>query len=218
MSLTLALILAGFAALVGGIIGYFLRWLVSLGSKGSVELKVKQMMLEAKDEANKVVAQAEEEAKRMLDEARRETKEKENTIKKTEDRLIKKEELLDRRQLDIDNEAEVIKKKIEEVKSLKERGEALILEREEALEKVSSLPREEAKAELLKIVERQSEEDMAVRLQKLEALGKEKIDKRAQEILTTAIHRYGNSVAQDIMSTNVTIPSDEIKGKIIKVK
>jgi len=215
MSLTLAFILAGFAALVGGILGYFLRWLVSLGKKGSVELKIKQMMLEAKDEANKIVAEAEEEAKKALDEARNEIKEKENAIKKTEDRLIKKEELLDHRQLDIDSEAEAIKEKIAEIKAIKEKAEGLVKDRQLELEKVAKLTSDEAKEELLQIVEKQSEEDIAVRMQKLEAVGKEKLDRRAQEILTTSIHRYGNSVAQDIMSTSVTIPNDEIKGKII---
>ena len=215
MSLTLAFILAGFAALVGGILGYFLRFLVSLGTKGSVELKIKQMMLEAKDEANKVIAEAEEEAKKALDEARNEIKEKENAIKKTEDRLVKKEELLDHRQLDIDSEAEAIKEKVAEIKTIKEKAEGLLADRQVELEKVASLSQSEAKEKLLQIVEKQSEEDIAVRIQKLESLGKEKLDKRAQEILTTAIHRYGNSVAQDIMSTSVNIPNDEIKGKII---
>lgn len=215
MSLTLALILAGFATLVGGIVGYFLRWLVSLGSKGSVELKIKQMMLEAKDEASRIIGDAEEKAKKSLAESRNEIKEKETAIKKTEDRLIKKEELLDRRQLDIDSEAEAIKEKIVEIKTLKEKADALLKDREAALIRVSALSEEEARAELLNIVEKQAEEDIQVRMQKLEALGKEKLDRRAQEIITTAIQRYGNSVAQDIMSTSVTIPNDEIKGKII---
>lgn len=215
MSLTLAFILAGFAALVGGILGYFLRWLVSLGTKGSMELKVKQMMLEAKDEANKIVAEAENEAKKALDEARNEIKQKESAIKKTEDRLVKKEELLDHRQLDIDSEAEAIKEKIAEIKALKEKAEGLLTDRQKELEKVAKLTSDEAKEELLSIVEKQSEEDIAVRIQKLESVGKEKLDRRAQEILTTSIHRYGNSVAQDIMSTSVNIPNDEIKGKII---
>lgn len=215
MSLTLALILAGFAAFVGTILGYFLRWLVSLGKKGSVELKIKQMMLEAKDEASSIVAEAEEQAKKELEEARNEIKEKESTIKKTEDRLVKKEELLDRRQTDIDSEADALKTKVAEIKAIKERAENLVAERKTALEKLAQLTEEEAKSELLELVEKKSEEDIIVRMQKLEALGKEKLERRAQEILTTAIHRYGNSVAQDIMSTNITISSDEIKGKII---
>ncbi|MBI2048298.1 MAG: ribonuclease Y, partial [Parcubacteria group bacterium] len=45
--------------------------------------------------------------------------------------------------------------------------------------------------------------------------GVEKLEKRAQEILTTSIHRLGNSVASEVLSTSVTIPSEDVKGRII---
>jgi len=53
------------------------------------------------------------------------------------------------------------------------------------------------------------------RIKKLEMFGEEKYEAKAKEILTTAIQRLGNSVASDVMSTIVNIPSDEMKGKII---
>jgi ribonuclease Y len=67
----------------------------------------------------------------------------------------------------------------------------------------------------LKAVEKKSEEDILIRMQKLEQQGEERLEKRAQEILTTSIQRLGNSVASDVMATTVQIPSDDIKGKII---
>jgi len=73
----------------------------------------------------------------------------------------------------------------------------------------------EAKEELVKATERKYEEDLAVRFAKLEASGKDKFDARAKDILTTAIQRLASSVASDIFSSTVSIPSDEVKGKII---
>lgn len=67
----------------------------------------------------------------------------------------------------------------------------------------------------MKEVERKNSEDFMVRLTKLEREGHERLEKRAREILTTAIHRLGNSVTADTMATAVTIPNDDIKGKII---
>ena len=52
-------------------------------------------------------------------------------------------------------------------------------------------------------------------MQKMESSGAEKLEIKAREILTSAIHRLGNSVSSDTMATTVTIPSDEVKGKII---
>lgn len=215
MSLKLAIILASVAAFVGVGFGYFLRWIISLGQRGSVELKIKQMELHAKEEAKKIIEEAEKKAEETLKEARVEFKEKEEKIKKTEDRLIKKEEFLDKRQLDIDKEIEQVKEKVSEIKNIKEKAENLEKERYEALQKVSNLSEEEAKEILLKEIERKNEEDISVRMMKLESTGVEKLEQKAKEILATSIQRLANSVSSEVFSTTVTIPSDEIKGKII---
>ncbi|MEK7635252.1 MAG: ribonuclease Y [Patescibacteria group bacterium] len=215
MSLKLAIILAGVAALVGVGFGYFLRWIISLGQRGSVELRIKQMELYAKEEAKKIVEEAENKAEETLKESRIEFKEKEEKIKKTEDRLIKKEEFLDKRQLDIDKEIEQVKEKVSEIKTIREKAEILEKEKYSELQRVSKLTEDEAKNLLIKEIERKHEEDMTVRLQKLENTGTEKIETRAKEILTSSIQRLANSVSSEVFSTTVTIPSDEIKGKII---
>lgn len=215
MSLKLAVLLAGLTALVGVGFGYFLRWIISLGQRGSVELRIKQMELHAREEAKKITEEAENKAEETLKETRAEFKEKEEKIKKTEDRLIKKEEFLDKRQLDIDKEIEQVKERVSEIKTIREKAEALEKERYKELQKVSKLTEEEAKESLIIEIEKEFEEDMTVRLQKLENNGSEKLETRAKEILTSSIQRLANSVSSEIFSTTVAIPSDEIKGKII---
>ena len=215
MSLKLVILLAGFSALVGIAFGYFLRWIISLGQRGSVELRIKQMELHAKEEAKKIVEEAEIKAEETQKEIRAEIKEKEDKFKKTEDRLIKKEEFLDKRQVDIDKEIEQIKEKVLEIKAIREKAEDLEKQKYEEIQKTAKMSEEDAKRELLSLVERRFEEDFTVRMQKLEMQGGEKIEKRAKEILTTSIHRLANSVSSEIFSTSVEIPTDEIKGKII---
>jgi len=215
MSLKIVLALTIFAGVVGIALGYFLRWLLTLGKRGTLELEIKQKLVDAEATATKKVAQAEKRAEKILFEAKQEAKEKDGQFKKTEDRLIKKESFLDTRQVEIDRESDSLKNKIEEVKKIKEQNNALLEEKKLAIQKIAGLTTEEARDLLLKEAETQYEEDILVRIQKMEQTGKEKIEKRAKDILVTAIHRYGNSVSSDIMSTNVTIPSDDIKGKII---
>ncbi|MFA6269749.1 MAG: ribonuclease Y [Candidatus Paceibacterota bacterium] len=215
MSLKLAVLLAGLAALVGVGFGYFLRWIISLGQRGSVELRIKQMELHAREEAKKITEEAEKKAEETLKETRVEFKEKEDKIKKTEDRLIKKEEFLDKRQVDIDKEIEQVKEKVSEVKTIKEKVENLEKQKSNELQKISNLTEEEAKEVLLREIAKKHEEDIVVRMQKLEKDGSEKIEAKAKEILTTSIQRLANSVSSEVFSTTVTIPSDEIKGKII---
>jgi len=215
MSIKIVLLLAGFSGLIGIAFGYFLRWIISLGQKGSMELEVKQMMLEAKDEAKKVIDEAEKKAEEVLKEVRKEVKEKEEQAKKNEDRLIKREEFLDSRQRDTDRDAEELKKKIAEVKSIKEKVDKMEADKKTELEKIAGLTADDAKNLLVKKMEVDSEEDLMVRMQKLDISGEERVEKRAQEILALSIQRLANSVASDAMSTIVSIPNDEIKGKII---
>ncbi len=180
-----------------------------------MELALKQMELSAKDREKTIIDEAEKKAEEMLKTARVEIKQKEDNNKKNEDRLIKKDELLDSRQRDIDKEVEEIKKRIEEVKNIKEKADKIESEKKEELQKIAKLTKEEAREEILKSVTKESEEDILVRMKKLETVGMEKLEDRAREILTTSIQRLSNSVTTDMLTTNVAIPNDELKGKII---
>jgi ribonucrease Y len=215
MSLKIVLVLLSLAGVIGIAFGYFLRWIISLGKKGSMELEIKQMMLEAKEDSKRITANAEQKAKETMQELKIEVKEKSEQIQKNEDRLIKKEEFLDKRQLDIDKEVENIKKKIENVRAVKERVNEIDKIKRIELEKISKLTTEQAKEEIFRVAEKEYEKDILARIQKVEVAGKEVLEKKAKEILTSAIHRLGNAVPADVMSTSVSLPSDEIKGKII---
>jgi len=215
MSIKLVFILLAIAGVAGIGLGYLLRMLVALGKKSSIESDIKQAMLDAKEEAKKITLKAEEDAAGILKTVREEIKEKEDKVKKTEDRLVSKEELLDKRQGDIEKEVELIKAKINEVKEKKDRVDAMEAEKEVVLQKIAKLSEEDAKNQLLASIERKYEEDLIVRLRKIEQGNVEKIESKAKEILTASIQRLANSVSPDVFTTSVNIPNDEIKGKII---
>ena len=208
-------LIVGFATIVGAVVGYFLRLIISLGKRGSLELEMKQMILDTKEVAKKITSEAEGKAVETMKELRNEMKEKEEKLKQTENRLIKKEDLLDQRQTDIDKEVEAIKGKIVEIKEIREKAENLEKQRRADLAKLAHLTEEEAKAEIINLSEKKFEEDIMVRIKKLETVGQERLDRKASEILTSTVQRLSTSVVSDIMSTTVNIPSDEIKGKII---
>ncbi|MEK7136128.1 MAG: ribonuclease Y [Patescibacteria group bacterium] len=215
MNLLTVMILAGTAGVGGIVVGYFLRWLVTLGQKGSIELTIKQTLLEAKDKAQQIVADAEKEATQVMAEAREKEREKEASLKKLEDRLLTKDETLDKRQGDIDSEVENLKQKAEEIRQIKEKIDSARAEQEAELARIASLSKEEAVQEIISRVEKEYEEDLVVRMHKFEMNAEEKLENRAKDILATTIQRLANSTVPEVMSTNVDIPSDDIKGKII---
>ncbi len=215
MSLKLVALLLSVASLVSIGLGYYLRLIISLGRKGSMELDLKQMMLQAKEKEKNILDEAERKAQELLNVARVEIKQKEEDNKKNEDRLIKKDELLDHRQIEIDKEVEEIKKRIQEIRVIRENTEKLEGQKKEDLQKIARLSQEDAKAEIIRTVERQEEEDILARLKKLETVGREKLEEKSKEILAASIQRLSNAVSSDMLTTHVAIPSDEIKGKII---
>lgn len=215
MSLKLVALIASCVGLVGAAIGYYLRLIISLGQKGSLELEVRQMMLSAEEKAKKIIIDAETKSVEIIGEAKKDAREKEEKFKVTEDRLIKKDSLLDQRQLDLDKESEELKNKIAEIKEIKEKVEKIEAQKNAELLSIAKMSEEEAKNNVVSAIEKKYEEDFLGRMKKLEDEGEDRLEHRAKEILATSIQRLATSVAPDVMSTILSIPSDEMKGKII---
>lgn len=214
--MSIIIIIIGVLILLLGIgVGYYLRVLVALGKRRSIEIDIKQMLIGAKEEAQKILDDAKKKSEEQLANLKEEEKKKELEFRETEKRLIKKDEFLDARQIEVNKEAEMIKLKVEEVKKVQEKVQKIEADKIVELEKISRLSEEEAKNELLKDVEKKYEEDILVRIQKLENVNEEKLDKRAKEILATSIQRLAASTASELMTTVVSIQNNEIKGKII---
>lgn len=215
MEITTVLILLMTAGVLGIGFGYFLRLIISLGKRGSMELEIKQMILSAREEAVKIIEEAEAKAAEIENTIKRQQEEKEAAFKKTEDRLIRKESLLDTRQSDIDHQTETLKEKEAELADERKAAEELRGKRQEELARISLLSEEEARKELIAELEKQYEEDLLIRARKLESTATERLDRQAKDLLATAVQRLANSTASELTTSSVPISSDDVKGKII---
>ena len=214
--MSIIIILIGVGVLLLGMgIGYYLRLIVALGKRRSIEIDIKQMMVGAKEEAQRITDEAKKKSEEQLANLKEEEKKKEQEWKEKDMRLVKKDEFLDARQIEVNKEAEDIKMKVEEIKKIQEKVSKIEEEKVAELEKIAKLSEEEAKNELLRDVEKKYEEDILIKIQKLENNNEEKLDKRAKDILATSIQRLASSTASELMTTVVSIPNNEIKGKII---
>ncbi len=210
-----ALVLMTFALGLGFCIGYIIRILIALSKKNTIELDIKKMHTVAKEKAENIILQAENRASETLKEAREQTKDKEEQLSKTADRLLKKEEYLHQKEQDINHEADTLKEKVAEIKSIKERVEQTYSIAKTEAERISGLSKQDALKEVLKNAEIENQETLLQRLYKLENLSSEKLEKRAQEILTSTIQRLATSVSPETFITHIPIPEEEVKGKII---
>lgn len=215
MAVSTALALIVGAGVLGIALGYYLRYVHALSKKASLEVAIKERELQAEEKALKIVEKAEAKAEALEKEKKQELKELEEKATKTEERLIRKEELLDKRQGDIDSETEALRGKADKVKELHSQLKEREGELDKQYEAVAKLSQEEAYEHVVETMQKQRETDLLIRLQKLDREGEEKYEEKARDIITTAIHRIGNSVKADVMSTTIPIPSEDIKGKII---
>ncbi len=215
MNLTKVVLLAAFSGLGGIVIGYFFHQLLALQRKSSAELKIKQLLLDAKAKAQKALEEAAQKSEAMLEEAKREEKTALLQSRKLEERILRKEENIEKRRAEIEEGARDIQRKVALIQKKKEELAAMENQKRADLEKIASLSEEEAKNELINVAEKKYEEDILARIQKVEMTGRDEIEKRARDILVSAIQRLASSTASEVTTTAVSIPSDDIKGKII---
>ena len=211
----LTLVKAAIALVAGAAAGYFLRQIIAQQRKDTLELKAKQILLDAKESAQKTLDDAKSRAEKVSEEARREQKEQEKELRKIEERLAHKDEILEKKSAELDKETQNLQEKFEKVKSMKEQLEAIEIQKREELAKVAGLTEEEAKTKIIEEVEKKHSNDILARIQKIEQFGLETLEKKARDILASIIQRVASSTASEVTVTSLTIPSDDLKGKII---
>ena len=195
--------------------GYYFRYLHALSKKQSLELDIKAKTNEAEKRVIELIEKAEAKAAATLNEAKTERKTQEQKLSEKEMHLQKREELIDGRQIDLDSQRESLQSKIVEVKSIKERLDERKNEIEKKLEEVAQLTPEEAYNKVVAKMELERSDDLRARIEKIERAGSEAFEDKAQNLILAAIHRVGNNVPTNIMTSHVEIPSDDLKGKVI---
>jgi ribonuclease Y len=215
MSIKLVLTLLAFSGAAGILLGYVLRWLISLGQRGSLELEIKQKMIEARERAAKILSEAELRGAQIEQERQGAVEEREEKLEKVEERLVKKEEFLDERERSLADANEDLRSRENEAARLKREAEATLAERRNELARIAHLSENAAKDLLMRELESAHEDSVLARLQKLEATGRERLEGKAKAILTSVIHRMAAPVNAEVTTLAVSIPSEEMKGKVI---
>lgn len=195
--------------------GYYLRYLQALSKKSSIEIEIKAREVEAEKQAIEIIEKAEEKIAKIEQEAKIERKAIEEKLAHKEEHLLKREEIIDNRQIDLDSQRESLQTKIQEVKSIKVQLDERKNSIETKLQEIAGLTPEEAFLTIISRVEQERASDLRSRIEKLERAGSEIFEEKAQNLLLTAIHRVGNNIPSNVMTTHVEIPSDDLKGKVI---
>lgn len=213
---TLLLPAVGLVALVaGGVIGYYIRQSIARKRAGTIEAELQKRIVQTRQTAEEIMSKAKEKAEETEKKSAADLEERQKVLIKAENRVFKKEEDLDSREKQIKDKEGEVASEAEKQKKLRENLEEIRSEAINKLERVAGLNREQAKAELLDKVEQEYSAEVLERMRKLEERGTEQYEKKAKEIIATAVQSYALPQVQEITTSSVVLPSEEIKGRII---
>lgn len=195
--------------------GYVIRTFIARRAKSSAERETEERIEKAKSEANEIIIAAKNNAAQLLADAQKEERERKQDLRRLEEHLLKKEGFLEKQQSEIDK---LSARKKEEFDRLKEIEDTLAREKEkvsEELEKIAGLSREEAKKKIFEEVENESKNELLRKIAELEGEKRKEIEEKSSEIIASSIQRYARDSIADVTTSTVSIPNDDLKGKII---
>lgn len=192
------------------LVKFFTTRKISLAQKEAARIldeakaREKEILLEAKEEAVKLRAEAEAEARQRRSELQRQ----ERRLSQKEENLERKIEALERREHNLSSREKEIEDTRSHVEELKKR-------QLHQLELISGMSSAEAKELLLSAVESEVRDDVTRRMRQVEAQVKEEAEHRVRWILAGAIQRCASEAVSETTVTVVSLPSDEMKGRLI---
>ena len=211
----ITVLMAVISLVVGAAVGYFARRSWAAKQFGSVEEKIKKDLADAEAKAREIVVEAKDKAASLLVELKNEDKERRKEIDAHEAHLLRKEETLDKKSTEVSAQearvrAEGDKLKEKEADLAKREGEI-----SGRLEKIAGLTVVQAREEIVRQAKEDRSQDLAQLIQKIDRENRDEIEKKAGDIITTALQRYARSHVAEITTTLFPLADEELKGKII---
>ena len=205
--------------LAGLFLGWLIRWLYARFQLASSEQKAERVIQEALTEAEAKKKEALLEIKdrqiRERNQLERETRERRIELQRMERRLVQKEENLEKRQEFLENHERGLAGRD---KALGEREQALGQEQDKwtkELERISGLSAEEAKRLLIQSLENEALREAQVKINLIEQEAQLTAERKARDIVVATIQRIATDVSSEVTVSTVSLPNDEMKGRII---
>lgn len=211
---------------VGAVVGYFIRKSIAEAKIAGAKNAAEQILEDGKREADSLkkeaLLEAKDEIHKLRTEAEREVRERRNELQKQENRLLQREENLDRKDETVNKRENLLEKKDDSlnqrqqhIEEMESKVDKLVRTQQAELERISSLSRDEARAIIIDRTEKELAYELAVMIKENETRVKEESDKKAKEILSLAIQRCAADHVAETTVSVVTLPNDEMKGRII---
>ena len=211
---------------LGLIIGVIALIIINKIKQKAKEKSAESIIDKAKKEADKIkrdsLFETKEEIHRLKLDADKEVKERKNEAKEAEERVMQREKNLDKRdeslqsrESNLDDREKKLLQKQDEIQELKEKMEEIKKEQLEELEKISGFTKEQAKNEVMRIVEEKMSKEIGAYIKEKENEAKLDVDSKARELLVNCMQKYAADVTNEQTISVISLPNDDMKGRII---
>jgi len=177
--------------------------------------KAAKIVKDAETKEQEVLVRAKDKAIKILEDARHEEKKSLEDLKKQQKELNERENAFSKKMLEVDDLKKALDEKVIKLEQQSAEVEAMKLEESKKLEEVAGLTQEQAVERMLSLVEEQHEDTLMNRVRKLEQMESDEIERKARNILGVTIQRIAASHVTETTTTNVELPNDEMKGRVI---
>jgi ribonuclease Y len=201
--------------LLGGAGVFVVQHILGKSKLEEANKTAEQLVDAAELRANEVVLAAEKEALRRRDEAEQANQRKLQELLREDERLQKRRESLDRRMDRLEDRERGLNRRQSRMDRKQNQIDELVAQQEAELHRIANLSEEEAREVILERAESEVRDDMARMIREMEAKAHAEADRKAREIITTAIQRYAADHVAETTVSMVPLPSDEMKGRII---
>lgn len=192
------------AAVIGGALGF--------GASGRVQSGKR---IQATKEANRLLKEAEEQAEKRKSELLQEAEDRQKFMRDLEKSIQMREEQANKRIEELDKQRRDLEKKSEELDKLKEAVKEIREKQEASLERIGKMTKEEAKDALMKLMEKTQKEELLKKMKALDERTETEVENEARLRMSTILSRIASEVTAENTVFAVTIPSEEMKGRLI---
>ena len=210
----------------GLICGFGLTFLVAYIREGTTSKKIDKMLSDAEKNADKIkrdaVMEAKEKSYQLKLEVDKDIKEKKSELKDSENKLLqreasldKRDELCQRRESTLDEREEKLIQRQKDIQEKEAKVEEIKKEQISLLEEISGYSKEKAHDLIMKNVKESMKREIAIYISEQENDAKMTADKKAQEMIVSSMQKYAADIASDQTVTVVSLPNDEMKGRLI---
>lgn len=204
-----------FTLAVGAVLGYFARQSIARKRADTIEITLRKKITQVKKDADEIISKAKGKAEQIIEKTKSDVGSQRQEIFKAQKLLLKRENLFTERGSNLEEKEKEFRQKVEKLREIKAGLEDLRQQSIKDLERISNLSKQEAKKELLENLEKEYQIEILGKMRKLEQDGIEKYEKKAKEIVALAIQKCAFSQAQELTTTTVSLPNEDIKGRII---